>query len=125
MYSPKASVLYRPMPKVACTSWALVMQNFEGITDQERIRNVSKHDNGVPQLKDFSVWQIARILKDTSVFKFAVVRHPFSRLRSAYNDKIARPTDEGIVPQYKFKSLAEQIKEHAREQVITGMGTRF
>jgi hypothetical protein len=108
IYVPKYKFIYFFIPKAACTSlkrWIQVMMDWPTDNDPHYDENVS--GLLLYKIDDESINQL---LKDPSIFKFAISRNPWSRLISSYSNKII----------YFQRSLQEHLKESSgpREKSI-------
>lgn len=94
--SPRFGVVYVNNPKVACSSIKLTLQRAE-LEDPDYLPPVSVHQHeGSPLLTFPDIRaETGRLFKGRFVFSF--VRNPFSRLRSAYLNKIVRRQKNGKV----------------------------
>lgn len=81
-------------PKCACTTVKLTLQRielkdptfFRDDFEQVHVREFS------PLLTPLQIGDFANLVKDPRFLKFCFVRHPYTRMVSAYLDKIARGT---------------------------------
>lgn len=86
----REDVLYCYIPKNACSRFKRLLRKREGFMDwRDRSRIHGK--NGLQRLSWLSRAQALDRLSDDNVKKFVVVRDPFSRLVSAYQNKVATP----------------------------------
>jgi hypothetical protein len=106
--------LYCEVPKAACTSLKTLMHKVEGLPRIETLkgslretrRDMFIHDRGqfrMPSLLDFDDAQQEHILSSPEYFRFTVVRNPYTRLESAWNDKVRT-----CAPNYEY--LYRRIK---------------
>ncbi|XP_033624375.1 carbohydrate sulfotransferase 13-like isoform X1 [Asterias rubens] len=119
-------VLYCSVPKIACTSWKKVfLVLMKAFKTTEEISQYYTNRAGKKQLKelrDFSPFQIDRILKTYTKFMFA--RHPFSRVLSAFKNKLApdssferavlwqRSVGKRIIDRYRDKDHLPQTADN-------------
>ena len=97
--------LYRPICKCATTTIKTLLLEFEGLTpDADIWRRHQRNLNGFRGVDHLSRGEIEAILSGTPpIFKFTFVRHPCSRMASAYQDKILR---EDMALLAKFHDIA-------------------
>jgi len=90
-YSARGNYLYRAIPKCACTTVKNALIELEGLPlDPNPTRRHNKKYNRFPGTEALSDEEEADLFAGrTSAFKFTIVRDPYSRLTSAYADKIA------------------------------------
>ncbi|GAB0490633.1 hypothetical protein MMPV_001870 [Pyropia vietnamensis] len=90
LVSERRKVLFCPIPKAANSNWKYLLRRLEGYGDYA---NLSKLHNpalsGLRYLSDYSAGEAATLLADPTYTKFVFVRDPYTRLLSAYMDKIA------------------------------------
>ncbi len=90
--SPRHKYLYVSVPKVACTRVKQILQEFEGYPVPEDLAELhNRPDRGkqwVPSLSDLSVDEYKEALDSAEWFRFSFVRNPYTRLFSAYKNKI-------------------------------------
>lgn len=87
IYNAQKQVIFAYVPKVACSNWKCVMRYLEGhgnYLDTQYAHN--RKTSGLTYLDQMA--NKAEILRDTRVKKFACVRDPYSRILSAYLNKI-------------------------------------
>ncbi|XP_063969224.1 carbohydrate sulfotransferase 14-like [Lytechinus pictus] len=85
MVIPKLKVVYCYVPKVGCTSWKALLLNMSGYLQYPQ----NSHDKAravFPSLSNFDVEKAREITAGYKSFMF--VRNPFTRILSAYRDKI-------------------------------------
>lgn len=101
--------VYVETPKVACSTIKSVIHAVEELppiricdaTFYETRRDMAihvRHRFALPSLMSLPTKQAAEILSDPSFFKFSFVRNPYSRLYSAWKDKVrlVQPGYEGV-----------------------------
>ncbi|MDX1412283.1 MAG: sulfotransferase family protein [Nitrospirales bacterium] len=80
------------MPKVACTRVKQTLQEFEGYPVPEDLAELhnrpDRSKQWVPSLSDLSVDEYRAALDSAEWFRFSFVRNPYTRLFSAYKNKI-------------------------------------
>jgi hypothetical protein len=88
---PRLKLAYVNNPKVACSSIKLALQRAE--LQEPDYLPTSVHDHSASPLR---TWPDVRGAGDLAgYFTFSFVRHPFSRLRSAYLNKIVTGQKQG------------------------------
>jgi predicted O-methyltransferase YrrM len=89
-YSARGNYLYRAIPKCACTTVKTALIELEGLPlDPNVTRRHNKKFNKFPGTESLSDQEEADLFAGrTDTFKFTIVRDPYSRLASAYSDKI-------------------------------------
>ena len=109
-------VLYCFIPKVGCTSFLAMMATNIG-TEKNRTWYKPSYLNeiGLKQLSQYSRTEISLRLKN--YFKFMVVRHPFDRLVSAYQQKFSgiQSDNLGLISHNYAPRYSTVIKEHFGE----------
>jgi hypothetical protein len=87
------NIVYLPVPKVACTLFAtfIALESRLGSDFDPGRHNIHGYRQREPRLQLTHM----RLLNDPRYFRFTVVRDPFSRLVSAYVDKLVKPIQEG------------------------------
>ncbi len=114
---PDGRFLYLANPKVGSTTiltvlYSLVLNDPSCMQwDTEEVHDGER--SPLLSLTDFSKADRNHLLTSPDVFRFAFVRHPFSRLFSAYNNKIRQNERQkaGILRtlQYPVDNLAVEI----------------
>ena len=87
--SLKYNYLFTETPKVACSTVKTVLQRME-LDDPQFFREEFEdihHRSFSPLIRPVQIANLDRLLK-SSIFKFCFVRNPYSRLLSAYLEKI-------------------------------------
>jgi len=89
-YSARGKYLYRAIPKCACTTVKNALIELEGLPlDPNPTRRHNKKYNGFPGTDTLSEQEESDVFAGrTDTFKFTIVRDPYTRLASAYSDKI-------------------------------------
>ncbi len=106
--SVKRKYLYCEVPKAACTSLKALIHSVESLPRIEPLRGSLRetrremfiHDRGqfrMPSLLDFDDAQQEHILNSPEFFRFTVVRNPYTRLESAWKDKV-----RACAPNYEY-----------------------
>lgn len=91
--SPQFGVLYVNNPKVACSSIKLTLQRAE-CSDPGYVPPTSVHDHDASPLVTFPQIE-PEVALNAARFTFSFVRNPFTRLISAYLNKIYLPQNSG------------------------------
>ncbi|HKM61248.1 MAG TPA: sulfotransferase family protein [Acidisphaera sp.] len=89
-YGGAGRYLYQPIPKCACTTIKTLLLQVEGLpVDTNVWRRHQKEYNRFPGTNHLTIPQQLDLYEGrTDTFKFVFVRNPYSRLASAYCDKI-------------------------------------
>ncbi len=89
-YGKGGKYLYQSIPKCACTSVKTILLELEGLPiDPEEWPRHDKGKNGFPGAHHLTPEALDDLFQGrTDTFKFVIVRDPYTRLASAYQDKI-------------------------------------
>jgi hypothetical protein len=89
-YGGHGSYLYQPIPKCACTTIKTLLLQVEGLPVDDNVwRRHQKEYNCFPGTNHLTIQEQLDIFEGrTNTFKFVIVRNPYTRLASAYWDKI-------------------------------------
>jgi len=88
--SERRKLLYCPIPKAANSNWKYLLRQLEGYGDYANLSKLHAPAlSGLRYLSDYSAGEAAALLADPAYTKFVFVRDPYTRLLSAYMDKIA------------------------------------
>ena len=114
-YSARGKYLYRAIPKCACTIVKNALIELEGLPmDPNPTRRHSKRFNFFPGTETLSAEEEEALFAGrTPDFKFTMVRDPYTRLASAYTDKIA-----GHYTGRRGTLWVDQIKQSAASQGV-------
>jgi len=114
-YGGGGKYLYQSIPKCACTSIKTVLLELEGLpVDDDEWKRHQKDRNKFPGADGLTPRQLNELFRDkTDTFKFVIVRDPYTRLASAYQDKIK------MVTKLRAKYWQDLIKASAEEQGVT------
>ena len=98
-YGGGGSYLYQPIPKNACTTIKSLLLEVEGLlVDDNWWQRHQKEYNGFPGTDRLPLERQIDVFEGrTETFKFVFVRNPYSRLASAYLDKIRKNVTPHIV----------------------------
>jgi hypothetical protein len=117
-------LIYCPIPKVACSSLKVWMLRNLGIEEPRDLMAVHICAAGQLRLSRLGWRGIRRRLADPSYFKFVFVRSPFSRLVSAYLDKVCSANDIVLDILWQVQHAAspinlclQQLPRHARRHI--------
>ncbi len=119
-YSARGNYLYRAIPKCACSTVKTALIELEGLElDPNPSRRHDKALNKFPGTETLTPREESELFAgNTDTFKFVIVRDPYSRLVSAYDDKIlegyARRGDLWID---KIKKTAAKHKVKLSEKI--------
>ena len=108
-YGGHGAYLYQPIPKCACTTIKTLLLQVEGLPVDSNIwRRHQKEYNGFPGTHNLTIEEQLDIFEGrTNTFKFVIVRNPYTRLASAYCDKIQlNPAP------YLFRKIRKSATEH-------------
>lgn len=87
IYMEKQNFIFAYNPKVACTNWKSIMRYLNDSDDY--FNSALAHDREKSGLKFLSDFENPEIyLKNSNIPKYAFVRNPYSRVLSAYLNKI-------------------------------------
>ncbi|XP_039255489.2 carbohydrate sulfotransferase 10-like isoform X1 [Styela clava] len=93
-YSDKHKILFCSIPKCATRSQANFLANIEGIIDGKLANeSASEYIERRLSVRNLNVSEVAKRIKNYT--KFIIVREPFSRLLSAFRDKLERKRGNG------------------------------
>lgn len=86
--SEKYNYIYIENPKVACTKIKSILQVSEGFELPKNIMDIHYRKNGVFVKNLLDIWEKEKENLDWKYFIFSFVRNPFSRIESAFKDKV-------------------------------------
>jgi len=113
-YGGGGQYMYQSIPKCACTTIKTILLELEGLpVDENEWRRHQKDNNKFPGVDWMNEQQREDLFQDrTRTFKFVVVRDPYTRLASAYKDKIRMET------KLRAKHWLNIIRNAAQEQGV-------
>ncbi|KAJ8903886.1 hypothetical protein NDN08_000419 [Rhodosorus marinus] len=87
--SEKHKFIFCPVPKVANSNWKYLIRKIEGAKDYMDLTLAHDQDtSGLRYLSDYSPEEVEYLLYKSGYHKFVFVRDPYTRLLSAYMDKL-------------------------------------
>ena len=93
----KLYAVFCPVPKVACSNWKALMRKLAGVRDYTNTTFMhDKARNGLRYLASYPATEQRRIIKE--YYKFVFVRSPWTRVVSAYINKVRRRRRSRGVP---------------------------
>jgi len=92
--SPAHRYVCMTIPKIACSTIKVALDQFEGLPVPEHLGLV--HDQGL-RLTNFSTEEIVEMLTSPDWFRFCFVRNPYYRLFSAYKSKVGNTWEQQYV----------------------------
>ena len=101
--SPTHQYLWGSVQKVASVTIAIALRQLDGIPFTD---GSLWDDDEVPKLTDFTTSEITEILTSPHWFRFCFVRNPYTRVFSAYKDKIGRMPVES-----HYMQVQDEIRE--------------
>lgn len=130
--SERHKALFSPIAKVACSSWKSMLFKLSGDFNNRPTPNfvhswplLQKH--GWTQLYKYNITHIRHVLETYT--KFVVVRHPYSRLHSAFTDKFQRFPHGKPNPIYPKKFGGRAIRRYwenpSPQALRTGLNISF
>jgi chondroitin 4-sulfotransferase 11/chondroitin 4-sulfotransferase 13/dermatan 4-sulfotransferase 1 len=112
----KALFVY--VPKVACTNWKCVMRYLSGYEDYLDAQLAHDRERGgLTYLSDLETAD--EIVRDPTINKYTFVRNPYTRVLSAYLNKI-RPFEGTASPlghKDHFKKVYQAVEDHRLESL--------
>lgn len=132
--STKHKYMYVETPKAACTSIKRLIQKIEGLPYIKPLSGISFESKpdmfihsrkyfDLPSINDLPDAERNEILTKDDWLRFAVVRNPYSRLFSAWSDKISfiEPSSGNDFERYN-KEACDQFPEEKEGKVISFKG---
>lgn len=97
IYSAKAQVIFAYIPKVACTNWKCILRYLDGHADY--LDPQIAHDRKRSGLAYLSTMDNGKtMLTDDAIPKLTCVRNPYTRILSAYLNKVKPFATDGAPP---------------------------
>lgn len=121
IYNAERGFLFAYVPKVACTNWKSLLRYMAG--QENWLNSGLAHDkqNGGLHYLDLDSPE-ADLLQDPSIRKYAMVRNPYSRVLSAYLNKVESRlpvTPEPVPGENHFTMVTREIDRYRREELNT------
>lgn len=88
IYMEDRNFIFAYVPKVACTNWKSLLRYMAGVDDWLNTKLAHDKKNGGLRYLDLNEANDAALLKSDNIKKFAMIRDPYSRILSAYLNKI-------------------------------------
>jgi hypothetical protein len=126
IYLEKKRFVFVPVPKAACTNWKALLRHLSGFADY--LDSGLAHDkqkNGLVYLSGVTEWR--RILDDPTIAKYCFVRNPYTRVLSAYLNKLeplTRGSGEWLGPYFRmvYKTIEDYRKQSGRSDASVSFG---
>lgn len=133
-------LVYCPIYKVASTTWMVYFQRLAHVNDdnhaldkykkagKERKKYMPRFGGGHRRVfEEYKAPSTSREKNQVfqSSLRFLVVRHPFTRLLSAYRDKIERPNPKPFAPYFEDLQRAIILKYRPPDSNITATTPTF
>jgi len=122
IYNAEHGFIFAYVPKVACTNWKSLLRYMAGHDNWLDNRLAHDKQNGGLHYIDLNGPEAA-LLQDTSIRKYAMVRDPYSRVLSAYLNKIESNlpvTPEPVLGEDHFSKVTREIDRYRREVLGAG-----
>lgn len=111
--SPKLDFIYFSMPKNACSTIKVLLRSlFEEDISKIKENVHDRRNSALLKPSDIGYDKFLDMLKDSDVFKFTVVRNPYSRTLSAYLDKFV------TLPKYSIENYKGFLTQLVTEDKI-------
>jgi hypothetical protein len=95
IFSDRRRAVYAPVPKAACSSFKAYLRSLDGLPPIALEELHLRRTNGLTYAQSIDRERLLSILfGKNAYFKFTIVRNPYARLISAYND-VLRPDADG------------------------------
>jgi len=116
--------LYVETPKVACTTIKAFLQTAEGrVVSNQDFDDVHERNKSPLLQPDKEPALLFDLLRSGEAFRFTFVRNPYTRVLSAYLDKIRRkPVEEAIAyKNRRLEQLGQPITGHVAAPDVTAL----
>ena len=90
VYLEKQGVVFGYVPKVACTNWKIALRRLQGFANYQDVEIAHDRERSGLRFLDPLDSKDIKILESPRIKKIAFVRNPYSRVLSAYLNKIDR-----------------------------------
>jgi hypothetical protein len=116
------------VPKVACTNWKALLRHLSGFSDYLDCDLAhDKRRNGLVYLSDVAEAEADALLRDRAIAKYSFVRNPYTRVLSAYLNKLeplTRGDGDWLSPLYKsvYGAIAEYRKNAGHDDIAVSFG---
>jgi len=119
IYDEDRGFLFAYVPKVACTNWKSLLRHMAGQEDWLDNRRAHDKENGGLRYLDLSKPEDQALLQNPILRKYAMVRDPYSRILSAYLNKVeARlPVSPQIEGEDHFCAVVRDIDRFRQEHL--------
>ena len=112
-YSPTANVIYAGIPKSGCTNWKFTILKIEGMFDDDvpspKVHYIINKLNMAHTVYKYNRQTL------NSKYTFTVIRNPWTRMASGYNDKFS----SSRVEKWQRGKVALQILKKYRDRNMT------
>ncbi|XP_065183773.1 carbohydrate sulfotransferase 14-like [Sycon ciliatum] len=115
---PNTRMIYCYVPKVACTNWKNTFRRLQ--SPNYDLPEWTEHNEGMKLLSTYPRKQAELMLR--TYFKFVFVRHPLSRLISAFRDKF---TNEPYMKERYGVNIIKECREAPTNGKVTGDDVTF
>ncbi|XP_065568729.1 carbohydrate sulfotransferase 11-like isoform X1 [Artemia franciscana] len=118
-------LIYYYIPKTGCSLWKAIFAILTKQSNETDAVNVRHYDVHF-RMKFPSLYKLdddVRERKLNSYFVFAVVRHPFERLVSGYNDKLGDPGEKYFQRTYGTRIIEEYRRGATPKEIKSGKPT--
>lgn len=127
IYVEEHGFIFAYVPKVACTNWKCVFRHMMGYPDYLDAAKAHGKANGLVLLSDLPEETRARLLRSREIRKYTFVRDPYSRVLSAYLNKVEPYVRRGesIGQRRYFLKVYRRIKSFAAQAAPAEGGVNF
>lgn len=116
IYLEDKNCIFTYIPKVACTNFKVAIRKsmgFENFKDTAIAH--SRKDSGILYLNNHP--KTDSVINCVNVKKYTCVRNPFSRILSAYLNKVE--SRKNIVSEDYFSIVVKSIREHSKDESVS------